>query len=85
MHDISGTHESAGEKPPGVELCMHALGFGTKPIEDRERGPQSHDSGTFDNVRTPGLSDSKTFSLSPVIFPIPITPHWPYRQRERRL
>jgi hypothetical protein len=42
MHHIPGTLASAGEKPPGVDLCMHALGFGTKPIEDRERGPQSH-------------------------------------------
>jgi hypothetical protein len=42
MHDISATLASAGEKPSGVDICMHGLGFGAKPIEDRERGPQSH-------------------------------------------
>jgi hypothetical protein len=42
MHDSPGTLDSAGLKPPGVDICMHGLGFGTKPIEDRERGPQSH-------------------------------------------
>ena len=78
MHGISGTLVRAGEGVDGVDLCIRELGSGSKPMERAKEVPEVTYSGTFDNVRNSGVSDSKTFTLSPVVFPIPITPHWSY-------